>query len=331
MNLLENIEYIGKLEKVNHQQVIRDYFIGIIASIANEVNDALRRPDDVKPVILGGISLRKGHIPSSPRYTPDIDFESNAYFYDRNDKKPIINYKEFLKEVASLLSKKIKSIYGNSYEINPAVVKLIEPTDNYGNKFGSLKGKIVIPEFMGWKNIVIKNETSTKKKTTFLPTVNLDVQHNFIDKEELNLSQITVPALVNTLGNKVYSSLDRMSSDDAKSRFSRLKDVFDIWLIDKNANISVEDFNYIFSERIKVEKEKDVQRVLSLIQDLRKNREEVFRSIFSIIEHNIKSQKSTSDTEKMKRMTKGLIDSYNFPSSNELINNFMKYINLLEI
>jgi hypothetical protein len=331
MDLIKNINQIKKTEKVDSLKVIRDYFIGIIASISNEVHSSRETGNIRKPIIIWGISIRKGHLPNFPRYTPDIDFESNIWFYERNWLSHLRNYELILEEIAQFVREKIVSIYGVGSDFEPKISKLRAPIDSLGNDFWTLKGNIIIPSFMGWENITIRNEVGTKRDTIVFPPIDLPIYHNFIDKDELALSDITVPQLSNILGNKIYSGLKRLANSVEESRISRIKDIFDIWFIDKSVPTQILDSELIsiFNIRLKQENKQYRDQILKTMDAILINPEDFFREIFNIIASNVKSEKTSSDRDKMKRMTRWIIDSYDFPSVDDLISTFVKYLKIV--
>ncbi|MFA6457778.1 MAG: nucleotidyl transferase AbiEii/AbiGii toxin family protein [Patescibacteria group bacterium] len=330
IDLSSNITAISKSEKIDELRVVRDYFIGIIASVINEVHTSMEAGEIKKPVIIGGISIRKGHIPNFPRYTPDIDFEADSRFYKKNGLTPLRNYELILKEAANGVREKIVSVYGSDYGFEPKISRLREPTDLSGERLGSVKGSITIPKFINWEDVTIKTEVSTAKKTTFLNPIDLPVYHNFVDQGELKLGPITVPQLSNNLANKVYSSLNRLGSPDEQSRISRLKDIFDVWFIEPILGISGSELTRLFKLRLLEESPSDKNQTLWAKTKILANKNEFFEKIFRIITSNIKSMANSSDTEKIKRMTKGITESYKFPAADELVASFTKTIGKLE-
>lgn len=333
MNHIENsISMVSKNEKVLPHNVVRDYFLGITASVADDINRSMATNEKPKPTIIGGTALRKAYFLSYPRYTSDVDFEADINFYRRNNRSILENYQNTLVEIADGVRQKVVSVYGNDHNFEPRIIKLIQPVNNDGKKFGSLKGDIFIPHFFGWEAIYINMETATKKNTSFIPLETTPLIHNFIDSKELNLKPIEVQAISNIFSNKICSALKRLSKkSDESSRISRIKDIFDIWYIGKGFTFKDEQINIIFKKRIQEEKKagENTDIIINTAQEIIKSPYKYFSEITTIIGKYVNSVRFSSDDEKMKRMTKGIIDNFKFPTAKELIDNFR--INLLKL
>ncbi len=310
------INNISKTQKLVSGNVVRDYFLGITASVANEINTSQERSQVKKPTIIGGIAIRKAHLTEYPRYTSDIDFEVSPDFYIKKNSSPLENYKKSLEEIADGVRQKIVSVYGSEHNYEPRVKKLREPVDDTGKKFGTLKGDICIPSFMKWKNINLNLETTTFHNTTF-ETQTIPVIHDFIDIDKLNLYPIEVQTVNNIFANKIYAFLQRLTVSEESSKISRIKDLFDIWYMKKNCKIDMKIVKKIFSKNMSNNKEKKY-----LLKEMEKIKEEPFKyfnGVFNIIGKYTNSVSKSSNDEKMKRMTKGLVSSFKFPKSKELI------------
>lgn len=308
------------------QVVARDYLIGVLASSANDVYEALQTGDKPMPVTGGGIALRKGHFPDFPRNTDDIDFTASGEFFDRDGVPELVTYERGIRDIAELAREKIQRVYGQDILPDDIIVKGLwkTPSKNH-NEGGTLRAGVVFPRFLSYPDLKIDFETNTSRNPEFFPVpVTRRVIHPFLDREELGLGTMQVSKHSKIHGDKLYAFLERLTSQSDASKFSRMKDIFDTWFMSQHSDD--EEYIQMFANRVREEEGfgHDTQEVRA-VMDRAIHDPVGFRIwLANLIRSGKRTTQGLGDSEALRRMVSGLIAHYDFPDADTIVGTFTR-------
>lgn len=304
--------------------VARDYLIGVMASAANEVYGALETGDKGRPIIGGGIALRKGHFPDFPRNTDDIDFTARGEFFDRDGVPELVTYEKGIRDIAELARERINAVHGPQTLPDDIVVKGIRKTSSRNNNDGgTLRAGVIFSRFLSHPTLGIDIETNTSRNPDFFTSpVTRDVIHPFSDGDALRLGTIQVNRHEKIHGDKLYAFLERLTTPNDAGKFSRMKDIFDTWFMSQKSDN--ESYLEMFARRMKEEEGygHDTEGVRAVMDAAIRDPVGFRIWLAGLVKHGMPRVQTLSDSEAIRKVVSGLITRYDFPESDDLVETF---------